>query len=232
MGGLGIFLKEETMMFHFIDDKEFLSNLRSTCADIVNQLKQEINRNDVMEVDTYLVGSGARNLITQNGNEPVDLDYQLEVVTLNGFEWNECRKIKEYIRKEYNEILCRNGWSDCSDSTSVLSTEYRYFTKGNNTKFKIDLAIIVKDNKGNWWRLIHKKTGVVNNDEWVWEQGRDSKGLENRVNKLKQNGCWEEVRDAYLTKKNFYLRRNDYDHPSFICYIEAVNEVYSKKFRQ
>ena len=219
-------------MFHFIDDKDFLSNLRSTCADLVNQLKQEINRNDVMEVDTYLVGSGARNLITQNGNEPVDLDYQLEVVSLNGIEWNECRKIKEYVRNEYNEILCRNGWSDCSDSTSVLSTEYRYFTKGNNTKFKIDLAIIVKDNKGNWWRLIHKKTGNFNTDEWVWEQGRDSKGLENRVSKLKQNAYWEEVREVYLEKKNHYLRRNDYNHPSFICYIEAVNEVYYKHFNK
>ena len=219
-------------MFHFIDDKIFLSNLRSTCADLVNQLKQEINRNDVMEVDTYLVGSGARNLITQNGNEPVDLDYQLEVVSFNGVEWSECRKIKEYVRNKYNEILCRNGWADCSDSTSVLSTEYRYFTKGNNTKFKIDLAIIVKDNNGNWWRLIHKKTGNFNTDEWVWEQGRDSKGLENRMSKLKQNTYWEEVREVYLEKKNHYLRRNDYNHPSFICYIEAVNEVYYKYFNK
>lgn len=217
-------------MFHFIDDKDFLSNLRSTCADIVNQLKQEINRADTLEVDTYLVGSGARNLITQNEKEPVDLDYQLEVLDTNGISFNDCRKIKEYVQREFNEILCRNGWSDCSDSTSVLSTEYRYFTKGNKTKFKIDLAIIVKDNKGNWWRLIHKKTGNFNYDEWVWEQGRDSKGLEQRVDKLKQNDCWEEVRQTYLDKKNFYLRRNDHNHPSFICYIEAVNEVYAKYF--
>ena len=215
-------------MFHFIDDKEFLSDLRSACADIVNQLKQEINRDGIMEVNTYLVGSGARNLITQNENEPIDLDYQLEIISISGLEWNKCKEIKEYIRKKYNEILCRNHWPDCNDSTSVLSTKYVCFDSGNKTHFKIDLAIIVKDNKGNWWRLIHNKTGDFNTDEWVWEQGRDSKNLENKVNKLKQKGYWEEVRERYLEIKNRYLSQSNRNHPSFICYIEAVNEIYQK----
>ena len=39
---------------------------------------------------------------------------------------------------------------------------------------------------------------------------------------------WEEVREKYLDKKNMYLKRNDHYHPSFVCYIEAVNEIYSK----
>lgn len=203
--------------------------MRSACADIVNQLKQEINRNEIMMVDTYLVGSGARNLITQNKNEPIDLDYQLEIEALYGLEWEECRKIKEYVKREFNEILCRNGWADCNDSTSVLSTKYMCFDKGNQTRFKIDLAIIVKDNKGNWWRLIHKKTGNTNTDEWSWEQGRDSNGLEDKVIKLKEKGYWETVRNSYLEKKNMYLTKNDHNHPSFICYIEAVNEIYYSK---
>ena len=36
------------------------------------------------------------------------------------------------------------------------------------------------------------------------------------------------VRDKYLELKNMYLRRGDRDHPSFICYIEAVNNVYDR----
>ena len=43
---------------------------------------------------------------------------------------------------------------------------------------------------------------------------------------LKAKNLWEEVRQCYLDKKNLYLKRNDNNHPSFICYIEAVNEVY------
>lgn len=214
-------------MFHFTDDKEFLAKLKSACSDIVNQLKQEINNDNKLTVNTYLVGSGARNLITQDGDKPVDLDYQLELIEC---AFKNPKDIKEYVRKTFNVVLAANGWNDCSDSTSVLSTQYMQFVKGNNTNFKIDLAIISKDDKGNWWRLIHKKTGNFYTDSWVWEQGRDSKGLETRVKKLKDNDCWEEVRKTYLNKKNYYLVRNDYNHPSFICYIETINEIYNKYF--
>ena len=51
-----------------------------------------------------------------------------------------------------------------------------------------------------------------------------------KVEWLKNNNLWNEVRDTYLEKKNLYLRKNDHNHPSFICYIEAVNEVYYKTF--
>lgn len=38
-----------------------------------------------------------------------------------------------------------------------------------------------------------------------------------------------EVRETYLNKKNMCLRRpDDNSHQSFICSIEAVNEVYNK----
>ena len=54
--------------------------------------------------------------------------------------------------------------------------------------------------------------------------------LDRRVDILKENDLWLKVRDTYLEKKNMYLRRQDHEHPSFIAYIEAVNEVYHKCF--
>jgi len=59
-------------MYHYIQDKEFLKRLRGTCGDIVNQLVQSINNDSVMKVEACIVGSGAKNLIAQNGNEPID----------------------------------------------------------------------------------------------------------------------------------------------------------------
>ena len=64
--------KGNKFMYHYIKDKEFLSKLHSTCADIVNQLVVEINKDSVMKVSAYLVGSGAKKLITQNGDQEVD----------------------------------------------------------------------------------------------------------------------------------------------------------------
>ena len=129
-------------MYHYIDDKDFLKRMKYLCSDIINQLVQKINNDGLMEVEAHLVGSGSRNLITQNANDPIDLDYNLCIEDFGDFSIRSGREIKNYIQTQFNTILQKNRWSDCQDSTSVLTTEYRHFTKGNNTEFKIDLAIV------------------------------------------------------------------------------------------
>ena len=218
-------------MYHWIKDKEFESKLRSCCANIVNQLVQRINNDDKMFVKAYLVGSGAKNMITQNANEAVDLDYNLCVLETYAFDANDGRRIKSYIQEQFNAVLKKNDWGDSRDSTSALTTEKRYFTKGNPTDFSIDLAI-VQERNNCWYRLIHRKTGYVQFDEWYWNEAPHSHGLSQRVKTLKQNNLWLEVRETYLDKKNMYLSRQDHAHPSFIAYIEAVNEVYYKYFNR
>lgn len=216
-------------MYHFIEDKEFLKNLRSTCSNIVNQLVQRINNDSIMTVEAHLVGSGARKLETQNAKQPIDLDYNLNILETHEIDINDCRKIKEYVRKQFNIILNNNGWEDCQDSTSVLSTKYHHFKNGNQTPFKIDLAIVTEYSR-SWFRLIHQKTGFVNEDRYFWNEAPDSKGLASKVDKIKSYGLWKSVRETYLDKKNMYLKRQDKFHPSFNCYIEAVNQVFSQNF--
>lgn len=216
-------------MYHYIEDKEFLKRLRGTCGDIVNQLVQSISNDSVMTVKACLVGSGAKNLITQNENEAIDLDYNLCIVRTKSINIMDGHEIKEYVRKQFNKVLSLNGWSDCKDSTSVFTTEERVFKKGNQTAFKIDLAITCKYHN-NWQRLIHQKTGFVNLDRYYWNEVQDSGRLEEKVRALKPENLWGEVRTAYLDKKNLYLRRNDHNHPSFIVYVETVNQVYNKYF--
>ena len=216
-------------MYHYIQDKEFLKRLKGTCSDIVNQLVQSINNDSVMTVKACLVGSGAKNLITQNENEPIDLDYNLCIVSTKSINMLDSRAIKEYIRKQFNKVLSSNGWGDCQDSTSAFTTEKRVFKKGNQTAFKIDIAITCKY-LNNWQRLIHQKTGLVILDGYYWNEVKDSGRLEEKVRALKSEDLWDEVRDTYLEKKNFYLCRKDHTHPSFIVYVEAVNQIYNKYF--
>lgn len=217
-------------MYHYIQDKDFQKRLKSTCSDIVNQLIQSINKGSVMTVKACLVGSGAKNLITQNANNPIDLDYNICILDTKSININNGRDIKEYIRKEFNSVLKMNGWGDCHDSTSALTTEKGVFKRGNKTEFSIDLAIAFKNNFG-WHKLIHEKTGWAIYDGYYWNQIPDSKQLEEKVYVIKLNHLWDEVRSTYLEKKNMYLQRNDNTHPSFIIYIESVNQVYYKFFK-
>ena len=217
-------------MYHYIQDKDFQKRLKSTCSDIVNQLVQSINKGSVITVKACLVGSGAKNLVTQNANNPIDLDYNICILDTKSININNGRDIKEYIRKEFNSVLKMNDWSDCQDSTSALTTERRVFKRGNKTAFSIDLAITFKNNFG-WHKLIHDKTGWVIYDRYYWNEIQDSRQLEEKVYAIKLNHLWDEVRSTYLDKKNLYLQRNDNTHPSFIIYIESVNQVYYKYFK-
>ena len=51
-----------------------------------------------------------------------------------------------------------------------------------------------------------------------------------KADRIKQSGKWLEVRKRYVDLKDMYLSRQDRDHPSFIVYIEAVNQVFNKYF--
>ena len=218
-------------MYHWVKDIEFLRRMRTECADVVNRLVNELNRNSDLQASFHLVGSGGRNMIAQNENEPIDLDFNLVIESARNI--NDCRSIKETVRKAFDRILGDIGWGDCSDSTSALTTKKRHFIDGNQTSWSIDLAIIFEKDDGSWWRLIHKKTGIVSSDSWVWEKGKDSQKLFEKEEKLKKAGFWNDVRDSYLRLKDLHLRRNETDtHPSFVCYTEAVNEIYYAKIKQ
>lgn len=70
----------------------------------------------------------------------------------------------------------------------------------------------------------------MNLDRYFWNEVFDSRELEEKVCAIKRNHLWDEVRDTYLDKKNFYLCRNDHTHPPFVIYVEAVNQVYNENF--
>ena len=112
-------------MYHWLNDKDYLKKLKFTCGGLINELVQLINNEGKMKVEANLVGSGAKGLVTQNANEPVDLDYNLVILDFGDF--TALREVKEYARKMFNVVLTRNGWGECRDSTSVLSTEQRVF---------------------------------------------------------------------------------------------------------
>lgn len=211
-------------MYHYLDDKEFESKMRRLGGEIMQELCHILKEDYDIGATFYMVGSGSRKLITQNGAEPVDLDYNLEILRCDGF--NDCGYLKECVRKAFNEALNDEDLHDCEDSTSSLTSKPIYFTNGNKTEFKMDVCITKREKDGLYSRLIHEKYGKRQHDRYYWNIAPNSNKLKEKVNYIKKSGKWQKVRERYLEKKNMYLKRNDHNHPSFICYIETINEVY------
>lgn len=211
-------------MYHYFEDKDFLKRAKNFCSGLLKDLEDEL-REKGLNSQFFLIGSGARNMVTQTENRPFDFDYNLNILSCE--DWDEGKKIKELVRLTFNNVLRSRGLQDCDDSTSSLTTKLIYFADEPEIKFSIDLAIVTENNDGIWERLIHDKRSFPN--RYFWNQAPNSDGYSNKAKEIKKVPCmWEEVRVRYLDKKNMYLKRNDYNHPSFICYIESVNEIYSK----
>lgn len=212
-------------MYIYVEDKEFLKAAQASCASDLRQVVALLLEEGISS-QFILVGSGGRNMVTQNEHGDIDFDYNLVIQKCDDI--NDCKFLKETVRKAYNRVLRKQGLRDVSDSTSSLTTEKFFLKAYPKIGFSVDLCIVARGKEGEWYRLIHNKTGFAAMDSYYWNEAPHSEDVALKAKALKANGLWQEVRECYLSKKDQYLSNNDHNHPSFICYIEAVNEVYGR----
>ena len=214
-------------MYHYVQDKDFLRRAQSTSSRMLKKVEELLRKEYKINSQIFLVGSGARNMVTQNETESIDFDYNLNIISCP--DWEKPRSIKESVRKVMNQIMTNEGLGTVNDSTSKKKKKTISFEDSPENKWSIDLCIVTKDSNGNWQRLIHKKTGFAQYDRYFWNTTPNSEDYSYKAAKIKEcPGWWDEVRNSYLRIKNHYLQNHDYNHPSFVCYIEAVNEIYNR----
>lgn len=217
------------MAYEFVYESE-AKRYRSDCSRTLKKTC-EVLRAKGISAQFTLVGSGARNMITRNGDGPYDLDYNLLVVKADD-EYRDPRLLKDTIRNTLNKAVGGKFFSDAQDSTSCL-TALLHFKDTPNVEFSFDVAITTKNKNGNYMRLIHNKNVyALGLDQYTWNEVPNSHQVKDKADELKKAGLWEKVRDRYLDKKNMYLSRQDHNHPSFLVYVEAVNEVYNERFNR
>ena len=211
-------------MYEYVEDKRFVRQMRQFCGSLMQELCHELKKDYGIGTGFSLVGSGRRNMILQNGNETIDLDYNLEITRCEDYE--DCRYIKECVRKTFNKVLKMNNLPDCEDSKSALTTKKFYFEYNPKTLFSFDVAIICRDDEDNSYKLIHKKTVYLQYDEYYWNEMPDPKDIRRKEDMIKINSQWAYVCEEYKKIKNIYLQQNQ-NRKSFTCYVEAVNNIYN-----
>ena len=87
---------KEIIMYYFVEDKQFLKRAQSDCSATIKELETLLRNNYDINSQAFLVGSGARNMITQNENEGIDFDYNLNILSCP--DWDNAKSIKETVR--------------------------------------------------------------------------------------------------------------------------------------
>ena len=111
-------------------------------------------------------------------------------------------------------------------------TALLHFKDEPAVEFSFDVAIVTKNSDGTLCRLIHNKNvWEYGNDQYVWNEVPSSHNIAQKVKQIKINDLWLDVRERYIYLKNLYLSHPlEKDHPSFIVYVEAVNQIYNQYF--
>lgn len=209
-------------MYDWVNDKKLLKTTYSESADVVNRLVQELKKYGI-QARMNVVGSKLRNMVLRNGKGQFDYDFNVWIMNANQFDE---RRLKETVKEAFDHVLEGKGWKYSKDSTSVLTAR-----KKDTSIFYIDVCIVKKRWDGRLERLIHNKTGRTDQDTYIWNLYPELEGLKEKEEKMKPEH-WTEVRETYKSKKNMYLQRQDNNHKSFNCYIEALNEIYDKYYNR
>ena len=207
----------EVNMYKFAKQKDVRA-LTKWCDGIINEVQKEVK--EYVTFSFNLIGSGGKKLVTQNGDEAFDLDYNLIIQKDKNGLIDDPKRLKDIIRHAFDDVLRENveGFSGAGDSTSVLKVS---ITDGEKRVFSFDVAIYVEADNGYVYRLIHDK----NTDRYIWNQVPKSKNYEDKIQAIKENGEWDNFKDRYLELKNMHLRRGD-GVKSFSIFLEALNEFY------
>ena len=204
-------------MYKFANQKD-VRELTKWCDGIINEVQKEVK--EYVTFSFNLIGSGGKRLVTQNGDEPFDLDYNLIIQKDKQGLIDDPKRLKDIIRHAFDIVLQEEveEYSGTSDSTSVLTVS---ITDGKKRIFSFDVAIYVEADNGYMYRLINDK----NTGKYIWNQVPKSKNYEDKIQAIKENGEWEDFKARYLELKNMHLRRRD-DIKSFSIFLETLNEFY------
>ena len=85
--------KENVMAYEIVCESES-KRYRSDCASVLTKTCEILKSKNII-AQFSLVGSGAKNLITRNGNGPYDLDYNLVVIKADERYWKDFARVAE-----------------------------------------------------------------------------------------------------------------------------------------
>lgn len=195
-----------------------VKELAAWCKEILHAVQEEVR--DYFTFDIRLIGSGDKRLVTQNAEQSFDLDYNIILQKDKKNLLDNPKQIKDIFVSRFNKILKESvkdyDTSSAGDSTSVITAK---LVRNGKLSFSFDVAIIVENNNGVFYRLTNDK----NTGRYIWNELPQSTDFVERFRLIKEKGYWTDFKKRYLEKKNMHLRRQD-GVKSFSIFLETLNE--------
>lgn len=201
--------------FRYVTKKEFLP-IKKELIEIINKVQDIVRNEFTFRYD--FIGSASRNAITMDECSNTGFDFDVNIRVNDDDENYNAQEIKSILINAFNRVVGNYGYDYGEDSKRVITIKVK---DRDNSRIlhSCDFAIVYDCSDGRQQFIYFNKAQQTY--EWHY-QPKGFYQLEVKMQKIKNNGLWNELRDLYLYKKN---TNNDQKKKSRSIWAESVNEI-------
>lgn len=230
MGGLGINKKTKECRamkhaFYFISKNN--PKVKRAYMDILNMFKEVQNlvrRKFTFRFD--VVGSYKQNMITYDAKSNVGYDFDFNIEVNDGDDRYKPKQIKDILRNAIGTVCVKYGYDFPEDSTRVLTIKMKD-RKNSSILHSCDFAIVnnyIDDEGYECQEYIHYDKA---HRKYTWcEQPDGYYMLPDKIDWIKENGLWKNMRDLYIEKKNKNDNPNMHSRTIFAIAVHEICQKY------
>lgn len=197
--------------FRYVSKSEY-QPLKNDIIELLHEVQDEVR--DHFTFQFIFIGSTKRNMITRDMKSNIGFDFDVNIEVNDDDEEYSATDIRNILRPAFIRVMTKYGFNKYEDSTRVITIKMTNPWR-STIEHSCDFAVVY----GNQYIRFNKE-----NQTYLWaEQSKGYPNLEDKAEKLKNNGYWDEVRERYLEKKNL---NDDPDKHSRSIYAETINEIY------
>lgn len=182
-------------------------------------------QNEIRDKFTFqykIVGSYSRNMITYDSKSNIGFDLDVNIYpNVDSYKYSP-QEIKVTLIKAFRKYLKKYKYSKIENSTRVITIKVND-TKNARIIHSVDFAIVndYEDEEGyqcQEYIRFNKK-----HNSYTWEEQDDGfYMLDEKIEWIKDEDLWPELREMYLKRKN---SNNDINKKSRSLFAESVNNI-------
>lgn len=204
--------------FHYVS-KSTAQPIKAELYEILHEVQNLVR--DYFTFQFTPVGSSTRNMITRDAKSNIGFDFDINIEINDDEEEFSPKEIRTRLRNAIDLVAPRYGYKCCEDSTRVLTIKKVNYST-SCIIHSCDFAVVhnCKDGKQQYIRFNKKQ------HRYSWEfQSKSFTELGRRIDWLKKNDLWGELREYYIFKKN---NNDNPDKHSRSIFAESINEMCRK----
>lgn len=211
--------------FYYISKKDpKVKKAYLNLLDMIHEVQNLVR--DKFTFQYTLVGSYKRNMLTYDVKSNVGFDFDFDIEVNDKDEKFTAEQIKNILQRAFDKVVKKYGYDFAEDSTRVLTIKKKD-RKNACIIHSCDFAIVnnYTDEDGyDCQEYIHfnKKQRT-----YSWCEQKDSYyGLPERIEWVKKNGLWQEMRKLYIHMKNTNNNCHVHSRSIFVCAINQIGQQY------